>query len=79
MRPRPVLLDDDLPGPVCRVCGCTDDDCSGCVERTDAPCHWVETDLCSACAQELPPALWIARQATRDADEMPRTAFGRLP
>lgn len=36
--------------PSCRVCGCTDDDCSGCVERSGEPCHWVEPDLCSACA-----------------------------
>jgi hypothetical protein len=35
---------------VCRVCGCTDDDCSGCVERTGEPCSWVEPELCSACA-----------------------------
>lgn len=34
----------------CRVCGCTDDDCSGCIERTGNPCHWIEEDLCSACA-----------------------------
>jgi hypothetical protein len=34
----------------CRVCGCTDDDCSGCIERTGVPCHWVKEDLCSACA-----------------------------
>lgn len=34
----------------CRVCGCTDEDCSGCVARTGAPCHWFEPDLCSACA-----------------------------
>ena len=34
----------------CRQCGCTDDDCSGCVERTGEPCYWVEADLCSACA-----------------------------
>lgn len=33
----------------CRVCGCTDDDCSQCVEKTGAPCSWVEPDLCSAC------------------------------
>ncbi len=33
----------------CRVCGCTDDDCSGCIERTGHPCCWVEDDLCSAC------------------------------
>jgi hypothetical protein len=36
----------------CRACGCTDDDCSGCIARTGEPCHWVEADLCSAC---LPP------------------------
>ena len=34
----------------CRVCGCTDEDCTDCYQRTGAPCHWVETDLCSACA-----------------------------
>ena len=34
----------------CRVCGCTDNDCRGCFERTGKPCHWVEEDLCSACA-----------------------------
>ena len=33
----------------CRVCGCTDDDCSDCIERTGYPCEWVEDDLCSAC------------------------------
>lgn len=35
--------------PECRECGCTDWDCSGCVERTGEPCYWVEEDLCSAC------------------------------
>lgn len=31
--------------PVCRVCGCTEDNaCPG-------GCYWVEPDLCSACAQ----------------------------
>lgn len=33
----------------CRVCGCTDLDCSGCIERTGQACYWVEEDLCSAC------------------------------
>ena len=33
----------------CRVCGCTDLDCSGCIAKTGEPCHWVEPDLCSAC------------------------------
>lgn len=35
----------------CRECGCTDYDCSECVERTGEPCYWVEDDLCSACAE----------------------------
>lgn len=34
----------------CRVCGCTDADCRQCIEKTGEPCHWVEEDLCSACA-----------------------------
>ncbi|MEW6485767.1 MAG: hypothetical protein AB1423_14335 [Pseudomonadota bacterium] len=34
----------------CRVCGCTDNDCSQCIEKTGQPCYWVEEDLCSACA-----------------------------
>ncbi|HRI54500.1 MAG TPA: site-specific integrase [Pseudomonadota bacterium] len=39
------------PAPVrsCRVCGCTDKDCSQCVARTGQPCRWVAEDLCSAC------------------------------
>jgi hypothetical protein len=36
----------------CRVCGCTDDDCHQCIEKTGEPCHWVGEDLCSACADE---------------------------
>lgn len=36
---------------VCRKCGCTDFDCSQCIERTGAPCSWVDAShtLCSAC------------------------------
>lgn len=33
----------------CRECGCTDDDCSGCIDRTGEACYWTEWDLCSAC------------------------------
>lgn len=33
----------------CRICGCTDDDCTQCVEKTGKPCYWVQEDLCSAC------------------------------
>jgi len=36
----------------CRVCGCTDEDCSGCVARTGQACFWVSNDLCSACEDE---------------------------
>lgn len=43
--------------PKCRVCGCTDDDCRQCIDRTGAPCSWVpeqgneEGPICSACAE----------------------------
>ncbi len=33
----------------CRVCGCTEANCTGCVERTGMACYWVSEDLCSAC------------------------------
>lgn len=38
---------------VCRVCGCTENNCTECVEKTGSPCHWVNTEktLCSACAE----------------------------
>jgi len=35
----------------CRVCGCTEADCSGCIAKTGQPCTWVEPDLCSACTE----------------------------
>ena len=34
----------------CMGCGCTDDDCRQCVDKTGEPCHWVREDLCSACS-----------------------------
>lgn len=52
----------DFPAPTltraCRVCGCTDLDCSGCVQRTGHPCAWVpgEDDLCTACIGEVEAA-----------------------
>jgi len=33
----------------CRICGCTDENCGRCIEKTGRPCHWIEWDLCSAC------------------------------
>jgi PRTRC genetic system protein E len=41
---------EETPVRKCRVCGCTDNDCLQCVAKTGEPCHWVEEDLCSACA-----------------------------
>jgi hypothetical protein len=49
-RVRPSL--DTSPVQTCRICGCTDDDCQGCIDRTGQPCTWVEEDLCSACIEE---------------------------
>lgn len=36
--------------PMCRICGCVDDDCANCIRRTGTYCYWVEPGLCSACA-----------------------------
>lgn len=49
-----LLLDSEITRrseqvAACRVCSCTDYDCSQCIEKTGEPCHWVEPDLCSAC------------------------------
>ena len=38
-----------VDGGRCRACGCHDMDCWQCIEKTGAPCHWEEEDLCSAC------------------------------
>ena len=36
----------------CRICGCTDDNCTDCYLKTGEACHWQAPGLCSACAQE---------------------------
>jgi hypothetical protein len=41
-----------VTGRHCKVCGCTEADCRGCVERTGEPCTWVGPNLCSACVEE---------------------------
>lgn len=33
----------------CRVCGCTDADCSQCIKVQGYACHWVAPNLCSRC------------------------------
>ena len=42
----------------CRKCGCTDNDCSQCVEKTGRPCFWVTEDLCSACCDKNIKIKW---------------------
>lgn len=37
----------------CKVCGCTDLDCSQCIKVTGKPCTWVEYELCSRCKTEI--------------------------
>lgn len=39
---------------ICKECGCSDNDCRCCIERTGKPCSWIDQHLCSACA---PPIL----------------------
>lgn len=34
---------------ICLVCGCTENNCSGCIEKIGVPCHWLNKNLCSAC------------------------------
>lgn len=52
---KPADVAADLPAErTCRECGCTEDNCDECLEKTGVPCHWVEDDLCSACADEEP-------------------------
>jgi hypothetical protein len=40
---------------ICQCCGCTDVDCSQCVEAQGEPCHWVDEHrtICSRCYDEI--------------------------
>lgn len=51
----PLLAEEPKPERKCRVCGCTDD------KSCEEGCHWVEKDLCSACAdkEERKPGLYL--------------------
>ena len=49
----PPVAEPDAAVRACRVCDCTEDDCSGCIERTGEPCWWIAADLCSACAVDV--------------------------
>lgn len=47
-----VIQGSNQPG-ICNHCGCTDSDCSQCIEKTGRPCHWANADqtVCSACKE----------------------------
>lgn len=47
----------------CRACGCTDSDWKSCFSRTGTLCHWIESDLCSACEGVPPRKRRIKRRA----------------
>lgn len=47
----------------CRACGCTEEDCSQCIEATGLACSWVEADLCSRCQGEIDAGLRIIQEA----------------
>jgi ParB/RepB/Spo0J family partition protein len=96
--PADILIDgeadDEAEASVrtCRMCGCTEADCSQCIAATGKPCSWVEgdPDLCTACvAAPAPEPLLIDRvdleddgtEAVADADDeasdsKTETAFG---
>ncbi len=47
------LMWAEIPVPgTCAICGCTEEDCHQCIERTGQPCTWVNSQrtVCSACA-----------------------------
>lgn len=58
----------------CRKCGCTEYDCKSCIEKTGSPCHWVETDLCSACKEEPIVKVTDSRASSGTTDENVTTA-----
>lgn len=37
----------------CRVCGCSDYNCTKCTKITGELCSWIENDLCSRCDAEI--------------------------
>lgn len=62
----------------CRVCGCIEEDCAFCIERTGDVCQWVEEDLCSACVG-LEPAGDVAAAAAAHAPHKPNGAPAGTP
>jgi len=63
----------------CRVCGCTDEDCRQCVEKTGMPCFWVEDDLCSACSTKADPPVDSCEAKDRDCPRLSPLQDGNHP
>lgn len=57
----------------CRACGCTDNNCQQCIDKTGSPCHWVEEDLCSACVEVPEIKVTDERAAATETSEDPAT------
>lgn len=49
----------------CRECFCTED--RACLGADDEPCHWVEDDLCSSCAEAEPVVVAPATKSKKRA------------
>lgn len=41
-----------MEAQTCISCGCSDWNCTQCIDKTGEPCYWAEQDLCSACAEK---------------------------
>lgn len=68
-------IDEPMVRRTCRVCGCTNDNCEQCVEKTGSPCFWVDRDLCSACVMGDTP---LERALTQPIDSAGGVALWAL-
>jgi len=57
----------------CRVCGCTQENCEGCVEKTGEPCIWISASLCSACLDE--PGVNLSDEESRNLAGLAETGL----
>ncbi len=69
---------------VCRVCGCSEGNCTRCVEKTGIPCHWVDEGktLCSACVdntEKSDPRIPIVENLSHIEVHALVAAFGAAP
>lgn len=59
----------------CRICKCTEHDCSQCIDKTGRPCHWVQEDLCSACALQDTDKITFGKYKGKRLEEVPAKYF----